>query len=91
MYTTLQNSVLNAAGRAAARGCGYGRRARIVGSQDDSATAQSIGLMLKSERFNVHTTNLGEEGVDLGRLHDYDIIAQRSRDEAARLQVRRPR
>jgi two-component system cell cycle response regulator CtrA len=30
--------------------------------------------MLKSESFNVYTTDLGEEGVDLGRLYDYDII-----------------
>ena len=28
--------------------------------------------MLKSESFNVYTTDLGEEGVDLGRLYDYD-------------------
>src|SRR4051794_29849056 len=30
--------------------------------------------MLKSENFNVYTTDLGEEGVDLGKLYDYDII-----------------
>jgi two-component system cell cycle response regulator CtrA len=42
--------------------------------EDDSATAQSIELMLKSEGFNVYTTDLGEEGVDLGKLYDYDII-----------------
>ncbi len=30
--------------------------------------------MLKSEGFNVYTTDLGEEGVDLGKLYDYDII-----------------
>ena len=40
----------------------------------DSATAQSIELMLKSESFNVYTADLGEEGVDLGKLYDYDII-----------------
>jgi two-component system cell cycle response regulator CtrA len=42
--------------------------------EDDSAMAQSIELMLKSEGFNVYTTDLGEEGVDLGKLYDYDII-----------------
>src|SRR5690348_10479891 len=42
--------------------------------EDDGATAQSIELMLKSERVNVYTTDLGEEGVDLGTLYDYDII-----------------
>jgi len=36
--------------------------------------AQSIDLMLKSEGFNVYTTDLGEEGIDLGKLYDYDII-----------------
>src|ERR1700751_5729657 len=41
---------------------------------DDSATAQSIELMLKSEGFNVYTTDLGEEGVGLGKVYDYDII-----------------
>ena len=30
--------------------------------------------MLKSESFNVCLTELGEEGVDLGKLYDYDII-----------------
>ena len=43
-------------------------------SEDDSATAQSIELMLKSEGFNVYTTDLGEEGVDLGKIYDYDLI-----------------
>src|ERR1700709_1649584 len=42
--------------------------------EDDSATAQSIELMLKSEGFNVYTTDLGEEGVDLGKIYDYDLI-----------------
>src|SRR5262245_64230769 len=30
--------------------------------------------MLKSESFNVYTTDLGEEGIDVGKLYDYDII-----------------
>jgi two-component system cell cycle response regulator CtrA len=47
---------------------------RVLLIEDDSATAQSIELMLNSERFNVYTTSLGEEGVDLGKLYDYDII-----------------
>src|SRR5256885_9508262 len=53
-----------------------GRRTgmRILLIEDDSATAQSIELMLKSESFNVYTTDLGEEGVDLGKLYDYEII-----------------
>src|ERR687890_623533 len=47
---------------------------RVLLIEDDSAVAQSIELMLKSENFNVYTTDLGEEGVDLGKLYDYDII-----------------
>ena len=47
---------------------------RVLLIEDDSATAQSIELMLKSESFNVYTTDLGEEGVDLGKIYDYDII-----------------
>jgi two-component system cell cycle response regulator CtrA len=47
---------------------------RVLLIEDDSATAQSIELMLKSENFNVYITDLGEEGVDLGKLYDYDII-----------------
>ncbi len=47
---------------------------RVLLVEDDSATAQSIELMLKSEGFNTYTTDLGEEGVDLGKLYDYDII-----------------
>jgi len=47
---------------------------RVLLVEDDSATAQSIELMLKSEGFVVYTTDLGEEGVDLGKLYDYDII-----------------
>jgi len=42
--------------------------------EDDSATAQSIELMLQSEGFTVYATDLGEEGVDLGKIFDYDII-----------------
>jgi two-component system cell cycle response regulator CtrA len=47
---------------------------RVLLIEDDSATSQSIELMLKSEGFNIYTTDLGEEGVDLGKLYDYDII-----------------
>jgi two-component system, cell cycle response regulator CtrA len=47
---------------------------RVLLIEDDGATAQSIELMLKSAGFNVYTTDLGEEGVDLGKLYDYDMI-----------------
>src|SRR5437588_12737299 len=47
---------------------------RVLLIEDNSATAQSIELMLKSEGFNFYTTDLGEEGIDLGKLYEYDII-----------------
>ena len=50
---------------------------RVLLIEDDSATAQSIELMLQSEGFNVYKTDLGEEGVDLGKIYDYDIISAR--------------
>src|SRR5205085_2869187 len=47
---------------------------RVLLIEDDSATALSIELMLKSASFNIYTTDLGEEGIDLGKIYDYDII-----------------
>jgi two-component system cell cycle response regulator CtrA len=47
---------------------------RVLLVEDEVSVAQSIELMLKSENFNTYTTDLGEEGVDLGKLYDYDII-----------------
>jgi len=47
---------------------------RILLIEDDSAIAQSIELMLKSESFDIHAADLGQEGVDRGKLYDYDII-----------------
>ncbi|HXJ00519.1 MAG TPA: response regulator transcription factor [Micropepsaceae bacterium] len=47
---------------------------RVLLIEDDSAMARSIELMLRSDGSNVFTTDLGEEGIDLGKLYDYDII-----------------
>jgi two-component system, cell cycle response regulator CtrA len=41
---------------------------RVLIIEDDISTAQSIELMLKSASFNVYTTDLGEEGIDLGKI-----------------------
>jgi two-component system cell cycle response regulator CtrA len=48
---------------------------RVLLIEDDPSTARSIELMLGAEGFNVYTTDLGEEGLDLGKLYDYDLIA----------------
>ncbi|MDB2452921.1 response regulator transcription factor [Planktomarina temperata] len=42
--------------------------------EDDPATSKSIELMLGHANFNVYTTDLGEEGTDLAKLYDYDLI-----------------
>ncbi|MDA0262389.1 MAG: response regulator transcription factor [Proteobacteria bacterium] len=47
---------------------------RVLLVEDDPATAKSIELMLGAEGFNTYVTDLGEEGLDLGKLYDYDII-----------------
>ncbi len=47
---------------------------RVLLIEDDSATAASIELMLKSEGFICDTTDLGEDGLEIGKLYDYDII-----------------
>jgi two-component system, cell cycle response regulator CtrA len=47
---------------------------RVLLIEDDGATARSIELMLESASFNIYATDLGEEGVDLAKLYDYDII-----------------
>lgn len=47
---------------------------RVLLIEDDANTAKSIDMMLSSEGFNVYTTDLGEEGLDLGKLYDYDMI-----------------
>jgi two-component system cell cycle response regulator CtrA len=47
-------------------------RALLV--EDDQTTARSIELILKSENIVVDVTELGEEGLEVGRLYDYDII-----------------
>ncbi|EAP76201.1 DNA-binding response regulator CtrA [Roseovarius nubinhibens ISM] len=42
--------------------------------EDDPTTSKSIEMMLSHANLNVYTTSLGEEGVDLARLYDYDLI-----------------
>ena len=47
-------------------------RALLV--EDDAAMAASIELMLKKENFICDTADLGEDGLEIGKLYDYDII-----------------
>ena len=47
---------------------------RVLLVEDDAGIAKSIELMLRLEEINVYRTDLGEDGVDLGKNYDYDII-----------------
>ncbi|MEZ5770920.1 MAG: response regulator transcription factor [Defluviimonas denitrificans] len=47
---------------------------RILLVEDDPTTSRSIELMLGHANLNVYCTDLGEEGVDLAKLYDYDLI-----------------
>ena len=47
---------------------------RVLLIEDDPVTSRSIALMLGHANFNVYTTDLGEEGIDLAKLYDYDLI-----------------
>ena len=47
---------------------------RVLLIEDDPATSQSIELMLRNANLNVYATDLGEEGIDLAKLYDYDLI-----------------
>jgi len=47
---------------------------RVLLVEDDLTTSKSIELMLTHANLNVYTTELGEEGIDLAKLYDYDLI-----------------
>ncbi len=47
---------------------------RVLLVEDDQMMSRSIQSMLSGEGFNVFTTDLGEEGLDLGKLYEYDVI-----------------
>jgi two-component system cell cycle response regulator CtrA len=47
---------------------------RILLVEDDIAMARGIELMLKSEDHVVDTADLGEDGLEIGKIYDYDLI-----------------
>ena len=47
---------------------------RVLLVEDDTSLARSIEMMLKSEGLICDTTDLGEDGLEIGKLYDYDII-----------------
>jgi two-component system cell cycle response regulator CtrA len=42
--------------------------------EDDAALARSVEMALKNEGLSVYVTDLGEEGIDIAKLYDYDIV-----------------
>ena len=47
---------------------------RVLLVEDDPTTAKSIEMMLSSAGMVVDSTDLGEDGLEIGKLYDYDII-----------------
>ncbi|NYZ11829.1 response regulator transcription factor [Azospirillum sp. RWY-5-1] len=47
---------------------------RVLLVEDDSSIQKSIELMLQTEGYIVDSTDLGEDGLEIGKLYDYDII-----------------
>jgi two-component system cell cycle response regulator CtrA len=47
---------------------------RILLIEDDLSTAESNERILKKADLNTYVTDSGEEGIDLAKLYDYDLI-----------------
>ncbi|MCZ6863517.1 MAG: response regulator transcription factor [Alphaproteobacteria bacterium] len=47
---------------------------RVLLVEDDPATAQGIEMMMRAESYVCDVTDMGEDGLEIGKLYDYDII-----------------
>tara|TARA_R110000868_G_scaffold4155_11_gene25338 strand:+ start:10637 stop:11365 length:729 start_codon:yes stop_codon:yes gene_type:complete len=47
---------------------------RVLLVEDDTSTAKTIEMMLKSEGYICDCTDLGEDGLEIGKIYDYDLI-----------------
>ena len=47
---------------------------RVLLIEDDESLAESLKIFLSKEGFNVECTDTGEEGIEIGKFYDYDII-----------------
>lgn len=47
---------------------------RVLLVEDDPTTLQSVKMMLESEGMVVDTSDLGEDGLEIGKVYEYDII-----------------
>src|ERR1700724_4853748 len=50
------------------------RTMRVLLVEDDEQTATSIKMMLLNENVICDTTDLGEDGLEIGKIYQYDII-----------------
>ncbi|MEI6642286.1 MAG: response regulator transcription factor [Novosphingobium sp.] len=47
---------------------------RVLLMEDEPTTVKAIEFCLSTKGFNVYTTDLAEEGLELAKLYNYDII-----------------
>lgn len=47
---------------------------RVLLIEDDTSTSKTLEALLRSEGFVVDSTDLGEDGLEIGKLYEYDII-----------------
>ena len=47
---------------------------RVLIIEDDTPTAEGLALILRREGWVADTTDLGEDGLEIAKLYDYDIV-----------------
>ena len=47
---------------------------RVLLIEDDTSVSNSVSLMLRSEGYIADHTDLGEDGLEIGKLYDYDLL-----------------
>jgi two-component system cell cycle response regulator CtrA len=47
---------------------------RVLLIEDDTSTSKTLEALLRSEGFVIDSTDLGEDGLEIGKLYEYDII-----------------
>jgi two-component system cell cycle response regulator CtrA len=47
---------------------------RVLLVEDDPNTSRIVGLVLTKAGMTIYATDLGEEGIDLAKYHDFDLI-----------------
>ncbi|MCR9219730.1 MAG: response regulator transcription factor [Alphaproteobacteria bacterium] len=47
---------------------------RVLLVEDDDLTSRSIEMMLQAEGFVVDAADMGEDGLEIGKIYEYDLI-----------------